>query len=163
MTRSGFWKATGIDKPIYSYVEGRTNQECIGLKKSLVYYRGSAGKGGSKTDWMMHEFRLPASKSTNLTNPKNSTQEAVRLVLKNHAVSLFLIQTLILYILICRKFGHFVGFLSDMFPTKSMTQNGKKTTLNEIWVIRARLHAVRSPTTLQTSMIQALELWLLRL
>ncbi|KAG2685142.1 hypothetical protein I3760_10G110800 [Carya illinoinensis] len=76
VTRSGFWKATGIDKPIYSHVEGSA-QECIGLKKSLVYYRGKAGKGGTKTDWMMHEFRLPASKSTNLiTNPKNSTQEA---------------------------------------------------------------------------------------
>lgn len=54
VTGSGFWKATGIDRPIYR--EGR--RECIGLKKSLVYYRGSAGKG-SKTDWMMHEFRLP--------------------------------------------------------------------------------------------------------
>ncbi|CAN1221491.1 Transcription factor JUNGBRUNNEN 1 [Linum grandiflorum] len=52
----GFWKATGIDKSIYS------GGECVvvGLKKSLVYYRGSAGKG-TKTDWMMHEFRLPPS------------------------------------------------------------------------------------------------------
>lgn len=55
VTKSGFWKATGIDKPVYS-----TQQQCciIGLKKCLVYYRGSAGKG-TKTDWMMHEFRLP--------------------------------------------------------------------------------------------------------
>ncbi|KAF8390930.1 hypothetical protein HHK36_023230 [Tetracentron sinense] len=73
VTGSGFWKATGIDRPIYSV--GETN-ECIGLKKSLVYYRGSAGKG-TKTDWMMHEFRLPPSgKSTNLPNAKNTTQEA---------------------------------------------------------------------------------------
>ncbi|ESQ53026.1 hypothetical protein EUTSA_v10017054mg [Eutrema salsugineum] len=54
VTGSGFWKATGIDKPIYS------NLVCVGLKKSLVYYLGSAGKG-TKTDWMMHEFRLPAT------------------------------------------------------------------------------------------------------
>ncbi|XP_022769577.1 transcription factor JUNGBRUNNEN 1-like [Durio zibethinus] len=54
VTGSGFWKATGIDKPIYSAKQ----PICIGLKKSLVYYRGSAGKG-TKTDWMMHEFRLP--------------------------------------------------------------------------------------------------------
>ncbi|CAN1166371.1 Transcription factor JUNGBRUNNEN 1 [Linum perenne] len=53
----GFWKATGIDKSIYSDNGGG---ECIGLKKSLVYYRGTAGKG-TKTDWMMHEFRLPPS------------------------------------------------------------------------------------------------------
>ncbi|CAL5335393.1 unnamed protein product [Camellia sinensis] len=61
---SGFWKATGIDRPIYSIDTGagaseQDRSECIGLKKSLVYYRGSAGKG-TKTDWMMHEFRLPA-------------------------------------------------------------------------------------------------------
>ncbi|CAF2375503.1 hypothetical protein BRARA_D02602 [Brassica rapa] len=54
VTGSGFWKATGIDKPVYS------NLDCIGLKKSLVYYLGSAGKG-SKTNWMMHEFRLPST------------------------------------------------------------------------------------------------------
>ncbi|KAG7037501.1 Transcription factor JUNGBRUNNEN 1, partial [Cucurbita argyrosperma subsp. argyrosperma] len=40
VTGSGFWKATGIDKPIFSTL--KSNQECIGLKKSLVYYRGSA-------------------------------------------------------------------------------------------------------------------------
>lgn len=56
VTGSGFWKATGIDKPIYS--NGGEGHPCVGLKKSLVYYRGNAGKG-SKTDWMMHEFRLP--------------------------------------------------------------------------------------------------------
>ncbi|CAN1157942.1 Transcription factor JUNGBRUNNEN 1 [Linum perenne] len=54
VTGSGFWKATGIDKPVYSMA----GDKCIGLKKTLVYYRGSAGKG-TKTDWMMHEFRLP--------------------------------------------------------------------------------------------------------
>ncbi|RWR85733.1 transcription factor JUNGBRUNNEN 1-like protein [Cinnamomum micranthum f. kanehirae] len=72
VTGSGFWKATGIDRPIYS---AERASDCIGLKKSLVYYRGSAGKG-TKTDWMMHEFRLPPSgKSSNLLNAKNN-QEA---------------------------------------------------------------------------------------
>ncbi|KAK9285733.1 hypothetical protein L1049_024932 [Liquidambar formosana] len=73
VTGSGFWKATGIDKPIYS---ARESHDCIGLKKSLVYYRGSAGKG-TKTDWMMHEFRLPPTgKNSNLPNLKNVAQEA---------------------------------------------------------------------------------------
>ncbi|XP_021294731.1 transcription factor JUNGBRUNNEN 1-like isoform X2 [Herrania umbratica] len=66
VTGSGFWKATGIDKPIYSVGEFH---DCIGLKKSLVYYRGSAGKG-TKTDWMMHEFRLPAGQNPSLSNTK---------------------------------------------------------------------------------------------
>jgi hypothetical protein len=69
VTGSGFWKATGIDRPIYSAAAaGGRASDCIGLKKSLVFYRGSAGKG-TKTEWMMHEFRLPPS-----------TQEAVRVL-----------------------------------------------------------------------------------
>ncbi|CAI0450463.1 unnamed protein product [Linum tenue] len=81
VTGSGFWKATGIDKPVYS---AGGSKDCIGLKKTLVYYRGSAGKG-TKTDWMMHEFRLPtpetAAAATNLIFPhvassSPSTQEA---------------------------------------------------------------------------------------
>ncbi|XWS10270.1 hypothetical protein CRYUN_Cryun39dG0061200 [Craigia yunnanensis] len=74
VTGSGFWKATGIDKPVYSH--GGKGHECIGLKKTLVYYRGSAGKG-TKTDWMMHEFRLPTNdNNTTLSNPKYTLQEA---------------------------------------------------------------------------------------
>ncbi|KAJ8506673.1 hypothetical protein OPV22_007559 [Ensete ventricosum] len=64
VTGSGFWKATGIDRPIHP-ASGHA-AACIGLKKSLVYYRGSAGKG-IKTDWMMHEFRLPSGGSGKLT------------------------------------------------------------------------------------------------
>ncbi|CAJ2634153.1 unnamed protein product [Trifolium pratense] len=79
VTGSGFWKATGIDKPIYSSsVKESSSHDCIGLKKSLVYYRGSAGKG-TKTDWMMHEFRLPPKGKTSnnqLHNLSNDVQEA---------------------------------------------------------------------------------------
>lgn len=61
VTGSGFWKATGIDKPVYDLREEGNGHGClIGLKKTLVYYRGCAGKG-AKTDWMMHEFRLPVA------------------------------------------------------------------------------------------------------
>lgn len=59
VTGAGFWKATGTDRPIYS----SDGNKCIGLKKSLVFYKGRAAKG-VKTDWMMHEFRLPS-----LTDP----------------------------------------------------------------------------------------------
>ncbi|KAJ8513083.1 hypothetical protein OPV22_003517 [Ensete ventricosum] len=58
VTGSGFWKATGVDRPIYA---ADNSGDCIGLKKSLVFYsRGrSAPAKGTKTEWMMHEFRLP--------------------------------------------------------------------------------------------------------
>uniref|UniRef100_A0ACD6AK90 Uncharacterized protein n=1 Tax=Avena sativa TaxID=4498 RepID=A0ACD6AK90_AVESA len=55
VTAAGFWKATGTDRPIYSSEGTR----CIGLKKSLIFYKGRAARG-MKTDWMMHEFRLPS-------------------------------------------------------------------------------------------------------
>ncbi|KAK8592514.1 hypothetical protein V6N13_063091 [Hibiscus sabdariffa] len=73
VTGSGFWKATGIDKPIYT-VGG--SHDCIGLKKSLVYYRGSAGKG-TKTDWMMHEFRLPPTQVPTNTKKDNLPEAEV--------------------------------------------------------------------------------------
>ncbi|KAL0913317.1 hypothetical protein M5K25_016768 [Dendrobium thyrsiflorum] len=55
-TERGFWKATGSDRPIRSVVDPR---RLIGLKKTLVYYRGRAPRG-SKTDWVMNEYRLPS-------------------------------------------------------------------------------------------------------
>ncbi|KAK6132823.1 hypothetical protein DH2020_033422 [Rehmannia glutinosa] len=48
---SGYWKATGTDKIITT--EGRK----VGIKKALVFYIGKAPKG-TKTDWIMHEYRL---------------------------------------------------------------------------------------------------------
>nr|XP_043625943.1 protein FEZ-like [Erigeron canadensis] len=60
VTGSGFWKATGTDRQIHSSDGSR----CIGLKKSLVFYKGRAAKG-FKTDWMMHEFRLPSATDHN--------------------------------------------------------------------------------------------------
>lgn len=73
VTVAGFWKATGTDRPIYS----SNGIECIGLKKSLVFYRGRAAKG-IKTDWMMHEFRLPST-ATSAPLPKNVSDQILSL------------------------------------------------------------------------------------
>lgn len=51
---SGYWKATGTDKPIHTSVGGVRK---IGVKKALVFYKGRAPKG-VKTNWIMHEYRL---------------------------------------------------------------------------------------------------------
>ncbi|KAL1567126.1 NAC domain-containing protein ja2l [Salvia divinorum] len=51
---SGYWKATGTDKIITT--EGRK----VGIKKALVFYIGKAPKG-TKTNWIMHEYRLSES------------------------------------------------------------------------------------------------------
>ncbi|KAK8593277.1 hypothetical protein V6N13_043123 [Hibiscus sabdariffa] len=45
----GFWKTTGVDKPV------KSSGKVIGWKKTLVFHQR---KSGRKTNWMMHEYTL---------------------------------------------------------------------------------------------------------
>ncbi|XP_042470526.1 NAC domain-containing protein 22-like [Zingiber officinale] len=56
-TECGFWKATGSDRSIRRAAEPR---RVLGVKKTLVFYRGRAPRG-TKTDWVMNEYRMPES------------------------------------------------------------------------------------------------------
>ncbi|MFS8034017.1 putative transcription factor NAM family [Helianthus anomalus] len=55
-TMAGFWKATGRDKAVYEKLR------LIGMRKTLVFYKGRA-PNGQKTDWIMHEYRLESEEN----------------------------------------------------------------------------------------------------
>ncbi|PIA48725.1 hypothetical protein AQUCO_01400944v1 [Aquilegia coerulea] len=77
-TEAGYWKATGKDKEIYNKGSGGRNNNClqlIGMKKTLVFYRGRAPKG-EKTNWVMHEYRLEGKQLSSYHNHSNKTTVA---------------------------------------------------------------------------------------
>lgn len=61
-TGAGYWKATGKEKPVAVALPaprggGDRQTVVVGMKRSLVFYRGKP-PSGKKTDWVMHEYRL---------------------------------------------------------------------------------------------------------
>ncbi|KAL9380958.1 hypothetical protein Peur_026615 [Populus x canadensis] len=64
-TDAGYWKATGKDKEIYRA------KTLVGMKKTLVFYKGRAPKG-EKTNWVMHEYRLEGK--TPVYNPPKTAK-----------------------------------------------------------------------------------------
>ncbi|CAD6239211.1 unnamed protein product [Miscanthus lutarioriparius] len=81
---SGYWKATGTDKPITLSAAGASSESSssramIGVKKALVFYQGRPPKG-MKTSWIMHEYRLAeALNAANTYRPIRFKNSSMRL------------------------------------------------------------------------------------
>ncbi|KAK4491867.1 hypothetical protein RD792_002646 [Penstemon davidsonii] len=78
-TRSGYWKATGKDRFVQS------QNRPVGMKKTLVYYRGRAPHG-IRTDWVMHEYRLIESVLSGTTSSSLKDSYALCRVLKKNTI-----------------------------------------------------------------------------
>ncbi|CAI0557103.1 unnamed protein product [Linum tenue] len=69
-TAQGYWKATGKDRVI------TCNSRNVGVKKTLVFYRGRAPTG-ERTDWVMHEYTLDEEELKRCPNVKVCTSFVV--------------------------------------------------------------------------------------
>ncbi|XP_040384928.1 NAC domain-containing protein 71 [Oryza brachyantha] len=67
---TGYWKATGADKPVGS-------PRPVAIKKALVFYAGKPPRG-VKTNWIMHEYRL-ADVDRSAAARKTKSNNALRL------------------------------------------------------------------------------------
>ncbi|CAD6225006.1 unnamed protein product [Miscanthus lutarioriparius] len=58
-TRAGYWKSTGKDRVVAASGSGSSRgDDCpLGVRKTLVFYRGRAPTG-HKTSWVVQEYRL---------------------------------------------------------------------------------------------------------
>jgi hypothetical protein len=77
-TAAGFWKATGRDKAIYASGARR-----IGMRKTLVFYKGRAPHG-QKSDWIMHEYRLEPALDVDAAAGSASAHHAAAVAAADH-------------------------------------------------------------------------------
>ncbi|XP_048544361.1 NAC domain-containing protein 92-like [Triticum urartu] len=102
-TNAGYWKATGKDKEIVH----PPTMSLIGMKKTLVFYKGRAPRG-EKTNWIMHEYRLEMGKQHTPDLPTDIVRAAsINASSKEEYV-------------ICRIFHKSTGLRKVVMPSYSM-------------------------------------------
>ncbi|KAF7817156.1 protein CUP-SHAPED COTYLEDON 1 [Senna tora] len=77
-TNTGYWKTTGKDKEIIinTTTSSSSSTSVVGMKKTLVFYKGRAPRG-EKTNWVMHEYRIHSKSSFFSSNTNKQLDEWV--------------------------------------------------------------------------------------
>lgn len=90
LTTSGYWKATGSPGCVYS----STNNRVIGMKSTMVFYRGRAPTG-IKTEWKMNEYKAVQGEASLSTSTSTTITCKVRSIFNLHAIIIALLLNLI--------------------------------------------------------------------
>ncbi|XP_062198637.1 NAC domain-containing protein 83-like [Phragmites australis] len=66
---SGYWKATGKEKPVFLQCGGGVGggvkrQLLVGVKTALTFHHGKPSRASPRTGWVMHEYRLAVPEQT---------------------------------------------------------------------------------------------------
>lgn len=80
LTTAGYWKATGSPGYVYS-----SNNRCIGVKRTMVFYTGRAPLG-RKTEWKMNEYKTIEGEAFSSTGANPTVRQ-------NHCVLVSLCST----------------------------------------------------------------------
>ncbi|XAR49422.1 hypothetical protein NMG60_11032627 [Bertholletia excelsa] len=68
ITENGYWKPLGVDEPVFTGANKK-----VGMKKYYVFYVGEA-PGGTKTNWVMQEYRLSDGGSSSSSSSSRSSK-----------------------------------------------------------------------------------------
>uniref|UniRef100_A0ACD5VK36 Uncharacterized protein n=1 Tax=Avena sativa TaxID=4498 RepID=A0ACD5VK36_AVESA len=101
-TDEGYWKATGKDKEIV----GLSLPVIVGMKKTLVFYKGRA-PSGEKTNWVMHEYRIETHKEQVPYDASSTTAAIINAASKDEWV-------------VCRIFHKNSGIKKVVMPSYAM-------------------------------------------
>lgn len=101
---SGFWKATGTDKPVQV---ANIQSTPVAMKKALVFYVGRPPME-TKTTWIMHEYRLTNTGGSTASHPSLSSSTA------HPSVKVQTIQTIL------RNYFYFLREWSFVFSVSSV-------------------------------------------
>uniref|UniRef100_A0ACD5YDW4 Uncharacterized protein n=1 Tax=Avena sativa TaxID=4498 RepID=A0ACD5YDW4_AVESA len=70
---SGYWKATGKETPVFVQLQGPSGNAkrlLVGVKTTLAFHRGKGKASLTRTDWVMHEYRLATAPGAGAADKK---------------------------------------------------------------------------------------------